>query len=132
MNFRYISPVSTAIQVNIWNGIKFKFPPVLLGWRKIDNWEGGGHIFIYIYTAQLISFEIDCSPPPPIIDLPPLLDQQGPLGLYYTARNAQVAASLLQACCLVVIKPISGCVRITCFRLMITSLLQVVNRLDAN
>ena len=50
----------------------------------------------------------------------------------YTARNAQVAASLLQACCLAVIKLISGCVRIACSGLMITSLLQVVNRLDAS
>ena len=43
----------------------------------------------------------------------------------YTARNAQVAASLLQACCLVIITPISGCIRIACSGLMITSLLQV-------
>ena len=50
----------------------------------------------------------------------------------YPARNAQVAEGLLQACCLAVIKPISGCVRISCFGLMITSLLQVVNRLDAS
>ena len=51
----------------------------------------------------------------------------------YIARNVQTAASLLQqACCLVVIKPMSGCVRIACSGLMITSLLQVVNRLDAS
>ena len=50
----------------------------------------------------------------------------------YTARHAQVEAIVLQACYLAVIKPISGCVRITCFGLMITSLLQVVNRLDAS
>ena len=50
----------------------------------------------------------------------------------YTARNAQVAASLLQACYLAVIKPISGYVHIACSGLMITSLLQVVNRLDAS
>ena len=50
----------------------------------------------------------------------------------YTASNAQVAASLLQVCYLAVIKPISGCVRIACSDLMITSLLQVVNRLDAS
>ena len=47
----------------------------------------------------------------------------------YTARNVQVAASLLQACCLAVIKPISGCVRIACSGLLwcklSTSLLQV-------
>ena len=48
------------------------------------------------------------------------------------ARNAQVAASLLQACLLTVIKPISGCVRIACSGWMITSLLQVVNRLAAS
>ena len=42
-------------------------------------------------------------------------------GTDYTARNAQVAAS-----------PISGCVRIACSGLMITSLLQVVNRLAAS
>ena len=42
------------------------FPAILqstlenaLQWRsKLDNW--GGHIFIYSYSAQLISFEIDC------------------------------------------------------------------------
>ena len=50
----------------------------------------------------------------------------------YTARIAQVAASLLQACGFAVIKPISGCVRIACSGLMITSLLQVVNRLNAS
>ena len=50
----------------------------------------------------------------------------------YTARNAQVAASLLQACYHAVIKPISGCVRIACSGLMITSLLQAVNRLAYN
>ena len=38
----------------------------------------------------------------------------------------QVAASLLQTCRLAVIKSISGCVRIACYGLMITSLLQVV------
>jgi hypothetical protein len=27
--------------------------------RNIDNW-GGGQIFIYSCSAQLISFEIDC------------------------------------------------------------------------
>ena len=50
----------------------------------------------------------------------------------YVARNVQTVASLLQACCLVVIKPMSGCVRIACSGLMITNLLQVVNRLDAS
>ena len=55
-----------------------------------------------------------------------------PVSTDYTARNAQVAASLLQACHLAVIKSISGCVHIACFGLMITSLLQVVNRLDAS
>ncbi len=44
----------------------------------------------------------------------------------YTARNAQAAARLLST------KPISGCVRIACFGLMITSLLQVVDRLAAS
>ena len=30
-------------------------------WRsKLNNWGGGGHIFIYSCSAQLISFEIDC------------------------------------------------------------------------
>ena len=47
-------------------------------------------------------------------------------------RNTEVASSLLQACYLAVIKPISGCVHIACFGLVITSLLQVVNRLDAS
>ena len=31
-----------------------------LGPRKIDNWGGGGHIFIYSCCSSLISFEIDC------------------------------------------------------------------------
>ena len=35
-------------------------------------------------------------------------------------------------CCLGAIKPISGCVRVACSGLMITSLLQVVNSLDAS
>ena len=48
-----------------------------------------------------------------------------------TARNAHGAASLLQPCYFAVIKPISGCVCIACSDLMITSLLQVVNRLAA-
>ncbi len=39
------------------------------------------------------------------------------------------AAGLLQ---LAIIKAISGCVRIACSGLMISSLLQVVNRLDAS
>ena len=40
---------------------------------------------------------------------------------------------LQQVCCrLAIIKPISGCVRIACSGLMTTSLLQVVNRLDAS
>ena len=37
----------------------------------------------------------------------------------------KVAASLLQACYLEIIRLISGCVHIACFGLMITSLLQV-------
>ena len=44
----------------------------------------------------------------------------------YIARNAQVAANLR------ITKPISGCVRIACTGFMITSLLQVVNRLAAS
>ena len=52
--------------------------------------------------------------------------------IFYTARNAQVAESLLYACCLGAIKTLSGCVRIACFGLMITSLLQVVNMLDVS
>ena len=39
---------------------------------------------------------------------------------------------VLQASYLAVIRPISGCVRIACSGLMITSLLQVVKRLDAS
>ena len=46
--------------------------------------------------------------------------------------HSQKRACLLQPCYLVVIKPISGCVPIACSDLMITSLLQVVNRLDAS
>ena len=44
----------------------------------------------------------------------------------YTPKNAQIAASLLQACCLAVIKLISGCVCIACSGLMTTSLLHVI------
>ena len=48
---------------------------------QLDNWGGGGgHIFIYSCSAQLVAFEIDCFyglrtriyeyvPPPPIIEL---------------------------------------------------------------
>ena len=49
----------------------------------------------------------------------------------YTALHVQVAVILLQACYTAVIKLISGCVRIAFFDLMITSLLDIVNRLDA-
>ena len=53
--------------------------------------------------------------------------------LIYTAKNAQVATSLLTTWNkLVVNKPISGCVRMACDSLFTTSLLQVVNRLDAS
>ena len=45
----------------------------------------------------------------------------------YTARKAQVAASKST-----ITKPLSGCVRIACSVLMITSLLQIVNRLAAS
>ena len=41
-------------------------------------------------------------------------------------------ATLVQDCYLAVIKPILGCVRITCADLMTTSVLQVTNRLDAS
>ena len=51
-----------------------------------------------------------------------------PVSTDYTARNAQVAASVPQACHLAVIKSISGCVHIACSGLMITSLLEVVKR----
>ena len=43
-------------------------------------------------------------------------------------RNSQKRASCSKS---PIIKPISGCVRIACSGLMITSLLQVVNRLAA-
>ena len=46
-----------------------------------------------------------------------------------TRKLQQVCRRLVY---LTVIKSISGCVRITCSGLMITSLLQVVNRLDAS
>ena len=52
--------------------------------------------------------------------------------LDYTIRNAQVAPNLLLSCCLAVIKLISGCVRIASSGLVITSLLRVVNRIDAS
>ena len=45
----------------------------------------------------------------------------------YTAKNAQVSCSKSA-----ITKAISGCVRIVCSGLMITSLLQVVNRLAAS
>ena len=50
----------------------------------------------------------------------------------YPARNMQVAVSLLQASCLAVIMPISGCVCVAYSSSMITSLLHVVNKLDAS
>ena len=46
--------------------------------------------------------------------------------------SPEVPASLLQACYLALIRPISGCVNIACSGLMITSLPQVVNRFDAS
>ena len=50
------------------------------GHSKLDNWGGGGLIFIHLGSAQLISFEINCfygvwtqiyeyQPHPPIIEL---------------------------------------------------------------
>ena len=48
--------------------------------------------------------------------------------LQCTVKNTQVTASLLRACYLAVIKPISGCVHIACSGLMITSLLQADSR----
>ena len=41
----------------------------------------------------------------------------------YSVRNFKLAANLLQACNRAVVKPVSGCVRIACSSLMITSLL---------
>ena len=49
---------------------------------------------------------------------------------HLTVRNAQAAASLLQACYLAVIKSIPGRVHIACSGLKITSLLPVANRID--
>ena len=46
-------------------------------------------------------------------------------------RPLRCAASLLQACCLAIIKPLGGCVHMACSSLVITSLLQVVNLLRA-
>ena len=51
---------------------------------------------------------------------------------YCLTKNAQVTTSLLQTGYLTVTKRISGCVRNACSGLMITSLLQVDNWLDAN
>ena len=45
--------------------------------------------------------------------------------LLYTAKSGYCSKSGIT-------KPVSGCVRIACFGLMITSLLQVVNRLTGN
>ena len=50
----------------------------------------------------------------------------------HTAKTRKFQELLLQACYLAVIKPISECVRIACSGLMITSLLQFLNRLDAS
>ena len=55
--------------------------------------------------------------------------ESGKQPLMIHRKKRASAASLMQACYLAVIKPISGCVRIACSGLMITSLLQVVNRL---
>lgn len=49
-----------------------------------------------------------------------------------TRRLAQVVASLSAACYLAVVKPIARFVRIACSGLMITRLLEFVNRLDAS
>ena len=57
--------------------------------------------------------------PPAGIEPTPLPCRSNALLPPYTARNAQAAASHLQACCLAVIKPISGCVRIACSSLII-------------
>ena len=58
-------------------------------------------------------------------------DENGWNGLHSQKRAScsKSAADLLQVA---IIKPISGCVRIACSGLMITSLLQVVNRLAAS
>ena len=50
----------------------------------------------------------------------------------YTARNAQVVASLLTSCNRLDHKPISRCVRMACDSLLTTNLLQLVNRLAAS
>ena len=50
-------------------------------------------------------------------------------------KELQTQVSIMfvgQDCCLAVIKPISGCVRTACSGLMLTSLLHVVNKLDAS
>ena len=59
-----------------------------------------------------------------------LSSKDGDLG--YAYRTALVPASLLQACSFAVFKQISVCFCIACSGSMITSLLQVVNRLDAS
>ena len=45
-------------------------------------------------------------------------------------KTGKLQPSLRQGCCLAVLKPISGCVRIAYSGLVITSLLQVVNMLN--
>ena len=57
--------------------------------------------------------------------------------LIYTARNAQVADSLLQSCCIAVIKPTPGCVddhksaaglmQVDCQDILSTGLMKVVS-----
>ena len=77
------------------------------GAPEIDNWGGGGHIFIYSCYAQLISFEIEikilksivftvceqeymnmCPPPPlPIIDLKRVKTNWGKQTFSYLSLN---------------------------------------------
>ena len=53
--------------------------------------------------------------------------------LKFTDKNAEISTSLLASCNSLVIRmAISGCVRMACDSLLITSLLQVVNRLVAS
>ena len=51
--------------------------------------------------------------------------------VFFIILSPCTTSKLLQACCLVVIKPISRWVCIACSGLIITRVLQVVNKLDA-
>ena len=82
------------------------------------------------YTAHFVTFSISTQSSEKLnqigFNFPP------PDSSFQFTYSSMVAASRLQACRLAVVKPLPGGVSIACSGLTITSLLQVVNSLDAN